>query len=76
MANVAAIGTDGLRPVVWGLGEDWEEAQADAQGYSDRLLRLVYVEVEEEQRARICAGEVDCASLGIELSAVQIKAIS
>lgn len=37
MANsnvfVAAIGNDGFRPVVWGIGQgsDWEEAQAAAK---------------------------------------------
>ena len=76
---VAAIGSDGTRPVVWGLGETVEAARIDAierlddcawaaerepAEYADDTI-VRYEDVTDEQRARIVAGEIDCADLGI-----------
>jgi hypothetical protein len=76
---VAAIGSDGLRLVVWGLGETVEAARIDAienlddcawaaerepgEYADDTIVR--YEDVNDEQRARIVAGEIDCVDLGI-----------
>ena len=67
-AAVAAIGSDGTRLVVWGLGDDEETALEDAVPYAQAahpMPRLRCVDVDNEQRARIVAGEIDCVSLGI-----------
>ncbi len=32
---IAAVGSDGTRLVVWGIGDTEAEARADAQGYLD-----------------------------------------
>ena len=76
---VAAIGSDGTRPVVWGLGETVEAARVDAiehlddcawaaerepADYADDTI-VRYADVDDEQRTRIVAGEIDCADLGI-----------
>jgi len=65
----AAIGTDGMREVVWGIGETEEAAEAEAAseareaGCDPELRRTVAVTA--EQAARIEAGEVDAATLGL-----------
>jgi hypothetical protein len=64
----AAIGTDGTRPVVWGLGATEDEAEEDARAQDDAGdVKLITVEVTAEQAARIEAGEVSVATLGIAL---------
>ena len=70
MSAVAAVGTDGLRLVVWGLGTDEQDALEDAAPYTSDaypMPSLTTIEVDREQEARIIAGEIDCASLGIEV---------
>lgn len=65
---IAAIGSDGTRPVVWGIGETEETAFADAdtQGsYDWRTGGWATCEVPPEIVARIQTGVVDCATLGI-----------
>lgn len=64
MAYVA-IGTDGTRPVVWGLGDTYESALADAAGQEDSDADRA-VEVSEEIAAAVRAGEVSCEALGID----------
>ena len=69
VSAVAAVGSDGLRLVVWGLGSDDQDALEDAVPYTEDaypMPRLRCVEVTEEQRAQIVAGEIDCATLGID----------
>lgn len=70
---IAAIGTDGREPVVWGLGADedaalddaWNNCNADcgnARWDSDGSACVV---VSLDLAACIEAGEVSCAVLGI-----------
>lgn len=65
----AAIGTDGTREVVWGLGATVEEAEQDArEGASNAdcdpdLVRTVPVSADVAERIR--AGGVVAAELGI-----------
>ncbi len=65
---IAAIGTDGVRPVVWGLGETEAHARNEARYYDAAWASRgsAFVEVTPDIVARIKAGEVDCATLGIE----------
>jgi len=65
----AAIGSDGVKLVVWGIGDDDAQACQDAIGYlsePDDGLCLITCEIDEEQRERILAGEVDCRTLGFD----------
>lgn len=62
---IAAIGTDGWRPVVWGVGDTLAEAHAEAARYlaeADAAAAdvdcLEYEEITEEQFAVIEAGDV------------------
>ena len=75
---VVAIGCDGI---VWGLGPTTTAARVDAierlddsawgaerepaEYADDIIVRYVYVDVDDELRARIVVGETDCADLGI-----------
>lgn len=63
----AAIGDDGTRPVVWGLGASHAEALADAalQNDGDDVGALNVVVITAEQAERIRAGEVSTDVLGI-----------
>lgn len=57
----AAVGSDGTRPVVWGLGESPAEAFADAerQELSDNdQAALVAHRVTQEEAAVVMAGDV------------------
>lgn len=74
----AAIGTDGTRPVVWGLGESPEAAMADGldelepfmtelDGKSEDLMTLPITD--EQARRVVDEGEVSTEALGIELPA-------
>ena len=68
--KIAAVGSNGLELVVWGIGDTRDEAEEDATPYvedSTIAPRLTYVEIDEAQRAQIVAGNVSCASLGIEV---------
>jgi hypothetical protein len=65
-----AIGDDGMRPVVWGMGETQDAALTQA---TDNLnsesckgaegQKLLIVEVSAERAARIEAGDVDASDL-------------
>jgi hypothetical protein len=65
----AAIGSDGTREVVWGLGDSEEAAEAEAlreaaaSDVDPELTRTV--EISDDVDTRIRAGEVDCEGLGI-----------
>ena len=72
----AAIGTDGTRPVIWGLGESPEDALVDAreqwsgEGFTGEVdLLTLQIELTEEQEELIELGEVSTEALGIELPA-------
>jgi hypothetical protein len=70
--NYATIGTDGMRPVVWGLGLSPEAAEEDAREQLQALgeacaEELVTVPVTEEQARRVEEGEVSTKALGLAL---------
>jgi hypothetical protein len=71
----AAIGTDGKRPVVWGLGRDSDAALDDAlaNGYDGDMITVV---IDDATAKRVESGEVSCESLGIELTAGEISEIA
>ncbi len=75
MATYAAIGTDGVRPVVWGLGmsEDAEHEARRELHCSDASSPITIVAVDADQEARIRAGVVDLTELGIWLTPAQIR---
>lgn len=68
-AAFAAIGDDGRRPVVWGVGDTEAEARADAAeslrdaGSGDDSENLRVVEISAERRAKIEGGEVGAEDL-------------
>lgn len=64
---IAAIGTDGTRPVVWGLGDTNGEARTDALQTEETWASggHAYVEVPEHVSARVLEGQIDCNTLGI-----------
>lgn len=65
----AAIGNDGMRPVVWGVGESEEAARQDAANQDE--LTCVDLEgldmrpITDEQAVRIQSGIVSCEELGL-----------
>ncbi len=65
---IAAIGSDGKRPVVWGLALTTNGAIADAQRFDKTwdLGGYALVSVGILTIRRITEGEVDCKLLGIE----------
>ena len=77
----AAIGTDGTRPVVWGLGESPEEAREDAMGQLREQLEdpdcesnyWLTLPITTEQATLIEGGEVSTEALGVELPAAWLK---
>jgi hypothetical protein len=62
---IAAVGHDGFRPVVWGVGSDEDAAREDAARWLAHPQNLICVEVNQLVATRIEAGEVDCEALGI-----------
>jgi hypothetical protein len=77
-AQFAVIGTDGTRPVVWGIGTDPEVAMEEAQGNlidagCDYAEDLLTVSVTSEQAELISGGEVSTEALGIELPAAWLE---
>lgn len=62
--HFAALGTDGRRPVVWGIGHTEEAAREDAAeslrdaGFYDDSTDLRVVEIDAARYARIEGGEV------------------
>jgi hypothetical protein len=77
--HYAAVGTDGIRPVVWGIGDSYDAARVEAReqlANTDPEYRddpLVIVEITAEQRACIEAGEVSAEKLGIDLSVADVR---
>lgn len=67
----AAVGDDGTRPVVWGLGDSAEGAREDAgqyvppdgRGWRQQVAELRVVQVSEERFNRIAQGDVDASDL-------------
>ncbi len=67
---IAAIGTDGTRPVVWGLGLTAADAIAEATEHEptwDQHGRAT-CEIPADLAARIDGGTIDCGTLGIWVS--------
>lgn len=66
---IAALGSDGRRLVVWGLGATEDAAEQDAAKWladeKPGATPLVYVEIDGATLARIKAGEVCAESLGL-----------
>jgi len=66
MAKFAAIGTDGVRPVVWGLGDNEDDALAEAHSqlreaapeWNEGHNELTVHPVTDAQVARIQTGDV------------------
>ena len=58
----AAIGTDGINPVVWGIGEDEREALDDAGHWldseGDEGQELLVVAIDAERAERVRSGDV------------------
>lgn len=67
--HLAALGTDGRRPVAWGIGHTEDEARADAAeslrdaGSREDSADLRIVEIDAARYARIEGGEVDASDL-------------
>lgn len=66
---IAAIGTDGIRDVVWGLGETAEDAIREArdglrQDGTPDTVRLTTREISAGDVAAVEAGDVDAERLG------------
>lgn len=66
---IAAIGTDGIRLVVWGMGETAEEAISEAreglrQDGTPDDVELTTREISAGDVAAVEAGDVDAARLG------------
>jgi hypothetical protein len=64
----AAIGTDGTRPVVWGIGANAEEAIADGEEQLGDVgaagsCDLRSVEISVARFSRIASGDVDASDL-------------
>ena len=80
MTNYAAIGTDGIRPVVWGVGDSPDAAEAEARegvgGVEAPDAPLAVVEITADQRREIDAGQVSTEALGIQLTASQIRELT
>lgn len=75
---IAAIGSDGSRAVVWGVGPDASRAIRDAHDWlgDDDDTVLITVPITDDQHAQVRAGAVDVGQLGIKLSAQEIREIS
>jgi hypothetical protein len=76
--NVAAIGSNGVELVVWGLGRSddlegaemlaWDDVDRDEFG-SDSEHSIYNVQIDADTAAKIEAGEVSVETLGIKLDA-------
>jgi hypothetical protein len=65
-ASFAAVGDDGRRPVVWGVGDTANAALVDAHSTfreTGVASELRIVEISAERRAKIEGGEVGAADL-------------
>lgn len=76
--HFAAIASNGLEPVVWGIGttEDAARQEAEEWGGEDAPGDYVFVPITAAQRELIKAGDVSAASLGIELTKGQIAELA
>lgn len=67
---IAAIGSDGTRLVVWGLGATEDAAEQDAAKWladeQPGATPLCYAKIDTLTLARIATGEVSAESLGLE----------
>jgi hypothetical protein len=67
--SFAAVGNDGQRPVVWGIGDTESEARADATenlrdvDCEDDVDDLRIVPITPDRRSKIEAGDVDASDL-------------
>lgn len=66
----AMIGNDGTRPVVWGIGANGAEAEANArlwigEAAAAELAAMTTVTITDEQADKVRVGVVGCAELGI-----------
>lgn len=66
-AMIAAIGADGTRLVVWGLGATEDEAEADARTNEADGVALAYIAVSDAEAVRVGAGTVGLKDLGIDV---------
>lgn len=78
IGGFAAIASNGLEPVVWGIGttEDAARQEAEEWGGEDAPGDYVFVPITAAQRELIKAGDVSAASLGIELTKGQIAELA
>lgn len=77
--HYAAIGTDGLRPVVWGTGNSWDGAIADARHWlqhSRRESNLIVKTITAAQRELIEAGTVAVAEIGLDLDGFNLEILA
>lgn len=76
--HFAAVATDGISPVVWGVGTSEAEAREEADELSDGEgpTDYVIVPITAAQLERIEGGEVSLESLGIELTEAQIAELA
>lgn len=78
--HFAAVGTDGISPVVWGIGPTEDAARRDAED-GEEIAALapgdyVIVPITAEQLEQIEDGEVSVEALGIELTEAQIAELA
>lgn len=64
----AVVGNDGMRPVVWGIGETPEDAQEDARDWADKDVEEMRVEkITRRQAAVVEAGDVSWPIVVLEV---------
>lgn len=73
LGGYAAVGSDGKRIVVWGIGQTADGARKD--GVSEMVEqceagKLTVVPISAEQHERIAEGIVDCESLGMDTKTI------
>jgi hypothetical protein len=69
---IAAIGTDGIRLIVWGIGANEDEALEDAWFWLDQQglggITLDMYELTDDQLASVSRGRIDAIELGIDVT--------
>lgn len=72
VTHFAAVGTDGTRLVVWGLGTTEDEAEADAcEQEGSNGVELTTVQITAEQAELVRAGVVSVDELGIPVESLR-----
>ena len=72
LVQIAAVGNDGVRPVVWGLGATEDEAEADAREHLSEFPgwqqhdALTYHPITEAQAQAIRDGDVSWPVEGLK----------